>query len=365
MNNEDVSLISPVFVTELNDRFCSEKRLWQSAPSAAMTKKGRIFCVYSGDNNSAGETNDNYTICSYSDNNGETFKLAFYSYHEHDVRMSETLLFMGPDGVLYHFWTQSYHYFDGRGGIWCCVCKDPDAQHPVFSKASRICDGFMADNPTVLRNGTWLFPASIWTHMEFQFHPFPEYEKACIWKSEDNGKTLTFVGGVKTPIPDFTENTVFEKQDGSLVMLFRTHPDVGGINSSISKDGGKTWSEPTPFTLSGPSSRFMVSRFPSGALLVINHHNFTGRNNLTALLSYDDGQTFPYSLLLDERKHVSYPSGNITKDGRVIVAYDRERTSEREILIASFTEDDIKNGAFGKGSYSKKIVSIGGEKGYI
>ena len=66
-----------------------------------------------------------------------------------------------------------------------------------------------------------------------------------------------------------------------------------------------------------------------------------------------------------KRNHVSYPSGNITKEGRAIVAYDRERTDAKEILIASFTEEDIKNGVLSKGSYLKKIVSIGGKKGYI
>lgn len=365
IKNQDVSLIVPVFVTELDERFCCENRKWQSAPSAAITQKGRIFCVYSGDNIAADETNDNYTICSYSDDSGNTYKLAFYAYHEYDVRMSETLLFMSPDGVLYHFWTQSYHYFDGRGGIWCCKCKDPDAKYPVFDEAIRICDGFMADNPTVLKSGKWVFPASVWTHIETEFHPLPEYEKVSVWESDNNGKTLKYVGGVKAPVPDFTENTVYEKQDGTLVMLFRTSPEAGGINMSESKDEGKSWSEPIPFTLSGPSSRFMVSRFPSGALLVVNHHNFTGRNNLTALLSYDDGKTFPYSLLLDERDFVSYPSGNITEDGRVILAYDRERTDAKEILIASFTEEDIKNGRFCDGSYSKKIAAIGGKKGYI
>ena len=365
MDNRDVSLIAPHFLYGPDERFCSENRKWQSAPSAALTKGGRIFCVFSGDNVSADETVDNYTVCCCSEDGGSTFRPVFYAYHDHEVRMSETLLFMSPEGVLYHFWTQSYHYFDGRGGIWCCTCENPDAEHPVFGEARRICDGFMADNPTVLKSGRWLFPASVWTHLESAVRPFPEYEKACIWVSDDKGGSLRFAGGVHTPVPDYTENTVFEKEDGTLVMLFRTKPYAGGINVSESRDGGRTWSEAGPFVLSGPSSRFMVSRFPSGALLMVNHHHFEGRNNLTALLSYDDGKTFPYSLLLDERSDVSYPSGNITADGRVIVAYDRERTGAREILLASFTEDDIRNGSFGIGSYTKQIVAVGGREGYV
>ncbi len=360
MDKHDVSLIPPEFVTEKDGRFNVEERLWQSAPSAAMTKNGRIFCVYSADNHAPDEMPTNYTVCAYSDDNGEGFNLSFYAYHNYEVRMSETLLFMASDGVLYHFWTQSYKYFDGRGGIWCVKCENPDADKPVFSEPVRICDGFMADNPVVLKSGRMLFPASVWTHIEPEIHYFPEYEKASVWKSDDNGKTLSYLGGVVTPVPDFTENTVFEKADGTLVMLFRTEEYAGGINISESKDGGKTWSDAKPFVLPGPSSRFMVSRFPSGALLIVTHYNFRGRNNLTALLSDDDGETWTCPLLIDERNDVSYPSGNISPDGRVTLAYDRERIDAREILLASFTEEDMRNGSFGKNSFTKKLVCKGG-----
>ena len=360
MNIQDSSLIPPEFVTKKDERFLPEKRLWQSAPSAALTRKGRIFCVYSADNICADETTNNYNVCAYSDDNGKHYKLAFYTYHKYDVRISEALIFMSPEGCLYHFWTQSYKYFDGRGGIWCSKCQNPDAEIPKFSEPKRICEGFMADNPTILRDERWLFPASIWT-FGTEFHPYPEYEKASIWQSSDKGENLSYVGGAEVPTPNYIENTIFEKDDGKLVMLFRTNPELGGIYSSESCDNGKTWTKPTPFILSGPSSRFMVSRFPTGTLLMVTHYNYVGRNNLTALISDDDGKTFTHSLLLDERNDVSYPSGNITQDGRVILAYDRERTGAREILLASFTEEDVRNGYLGKDSYTKKIVSIGGK----
>ena len=167
------------------------------------------------------------------------------------------------------------------------------------------------------------------------------------------------LGGVDSYDPDFTENTVYECGDGRLVMLFRTDHGIGRAEST---DGGETWSDPRPFVLPGPGSRFFVTRFPSGALLVVTHHRFTGRNNLTALLSDDDGETFPYSLLLDGRDQVSYPSGNVTKEGRAVIAYDRERVGAREILLASFTEEDLRRGEFGEGSFTAKVVSKGGEK---
>ncbi|MBQ8509895.1 MAG: exo-alpha-sialidase [Clostridia bacterium] len=357
MDKKDCSLLPPRFTYEASEDFAPQGRLWQSAPSAALTEKGQIFCVYSADNRSAGEYTSNYTVCAYSDD-GTNFKLAFYAWYEHEVRISETLLFMSPEGVLYHFWTQNYGYFDGRGGVWCAVCENPDAPVPRFGEPRRVCDGCMADNPVVLRDGRWLFGASVWTHISTPWHPFPEYEKASVWESVDQARTLTYLGGAVDPKPDFTENTVFETGDGRLVMLLRTQK---GIARATSSDGGKNWSEVSDFVLPSPSSRFFVSRFPSGALLIVTHYHFEGRSHLTALLSDDDGESFLCPLLLDERREVSYPSGNIRRDGRVLLAYDRERTGAREILLASFTEQDMRRGSFGEGSYTKRLVSAGGK----
>jgi hypothetical protein len=83
----------------------------------------------------------------------------------------------------------------------------------------------------------------------------------------------------------------------------------------------------------------------SGRLLLVNHYRFSGRNNLTAMLSDDEGLTWRGSLLLDERINVSCPDGVEAEDGTIYVVYDRERSLEREILLASFTEEDILAGA--------------------
>ena len=65
---------------------------------------------------------------------------------------------------------------------------------------------------------------------------------------------------------------------------------------------------------------------------------------MTASLSDDDGRTWHGHLLLDERKHVSYPDGVEAPDGRVYIIYDRERKRAKEILMAVITEKDIAAG---------------------
>ena len=83
-----------------------------------------------------------------------------------------------------------------------------------------------------------------------------------------------------------------------------------------------------------------VSRIP----VSYTHLDVYKRQHLSALLSEDDGQTWPYSLLLDERNEVSYPDAKEADDGFIYVTYDHERVTEREILMARFTEEDIIKG---------------------
>lgn len=59
---------------------------------------------------------------------------------------------------------------------------------------------------------------------------------------------------------------------------------------------------------------------------------------MTAFLSKDEGKTWSSGLLLDERGNVSYPDATQGRDGAIHVIYDRERFTEREILLASFQE---------------------------
>ena len=43
---------------------------------------------------------------------------------------------------------------------------------------------------------------------------------------------------------------------------------------------------------------------------------------------------------IDTRQSISYPDAQ-EKDGVIYLTYDHKRTSEREILFAKFTEDDV------------------------
>ena len=142
-----------------------------------------------------------------------------------------------------------------------------------------------------------------------------------------------------------------------------------GIARAESFDGGATWTKGEDSGIPGPSSRFTLRVLKSGRWLLINHVNFTKRNNLAALLSEDEGKTWSPPLMLDERASVSYPDATEEADGHVTAVYDRDRgafkkteeealSAAREILMARFTEADILAGRFlDSGSFTKKIVS--------
>ena len=81
-------------------------------------------------------------------------------------------------------------------------------------------------------------------------------------------------------------------------MLMRT--GMGGQYKSVSQDGGETWTEPAPTTLTGTAAPVSISRIPStGDLLAIWNNNLgkdrpgnVGRTPLTAAISKDEGETW-------------------------------------------------------------------------
>lgn len=251
------------------------------------------------------------------------------------------------------------------------LCDDPDADVLVWSEAFYIGRGIMMNKPTVLSSGEWLFPIAIWPseiHGKLRAAGLREDDdpRSYVYKSSDNGKTFVKLGGSAVKERRCDEHMVLELPNGVLAMYVRTRY---GIAVSHSYDRGVTWSHGEDSGLGGPCSRFYIGRLRSGRILLINHINFTGRNNLTALLSEDDGKTFPYSIMLDERSGVSYPDVCEGEDGYLYIIYDRERghgkrtleeayTAAREILVAKITENDIINGGLkDQNSYLKRIVS--------
>lgn len=131
-----------------------------------------------------------------------------------------------------------------------------------------------------------------------------------------------------------------------------------GIGESTSYDKGMTWTDTRDSKLGGPCARFCIRRLKSGRMLLINHHEFVGRNNLKAILSEDEGKTWRGFLMLDDRTPVTYPDMTEDDAGNIYVTYDFDRYGESEILMAKITEEDILWGKLvSESSYLRRLVN--------
>ncbi len=333
-------------------KFAPETRLWQGIPAIEKTRGGKLFAaLYSGNTK---ETVGNYCALLVSADDGKTWAdpVAVAYIGEHG-RCYDPCLWIDPNGRLWFIWAEH-----PARCVKAVICDNPDAEPLVWSDEFCLSGEVMLNKPIVLTSGEWLFPSAFW---DGKLYGFPGQQDvfgestvggSAVLKSTDRGKTISRIGGAIVPSRSFDEHMLLEKQDGTVHMYVRT---TYGIGESVSYDRGKTWTTAFDSKLGGPCSRFHIRRLRSGSVLLINHVNFTGRNNLTALLSDDDGATWKWSLLLDGRNDVSYPDVTEDGDGNIYVIYDRERgcfkksmsealKDAREILLCKFTEDDIKAG---------------------
>ena len=331
-------LTDPAILHDPADVYADESRVFQGIPGIECTKGGRFYTVfYTGTKD---EGNGNFLLLQRSDD-GVNFSKPFMAIlpPTEDTRCYDPTLWIDPLGRLWVFWAQSYGMYDGRCGVWCGICEDPDADEFTLSEPRRIAHGIMMNKPTVTRDGAWLFPCAVWAVCNSELNWLPEERFSNVYRTTDNGETFTRLGGADYPKRGFDEHMVYQRADGSLVMLIRGWK--GDLGRAESSDGGVTWTKGVDSGLLSPGARFCVRRLKSGRLLLVNHKNFKGRNNLTAMLSEDDGETWSDGLLLDERWDVSYPDMVESPDGFINIIYDYNRYSDKEILLAHITEEDI------------------------
>jgi len=346
----------------------NEHRLWQGIPGIERTNGGRLFVTfYSG-----GKTEEpgNYVLLKKSDDDGYTWSdIIAVNDPIAPKRSFDPCLWLDPLGRLWWIWSQGeQESFDAIGGVWFVRCDAPDAEELIWTAPRRFANGVMMNKPTVLKNGDWLFPCAIWTDNCYQGMPqvkgLESERKSNVYISRDNGGTFTLYGQADVPRRSFDEHMVIELKDGRLLMLVRTHY---GIGKSCSSDGGKTWTPGEDSGIAGPCSRFYIRRLKSGRILLVNHYNFRGRNNLTAMLSDDECESWKGFLSIDERNSVSYPDGTEDEKGNIYIVYDRERggihefkdqsLAAREILIAKVTEADILAGKIVNPNSRLKVIT--------
>lgn len=343
-----------MFITdsETLKNFTTENRIWQGIPSIEVTKGGRIFSTfYSG---GIKEELGNYSMLVMSDD-GVKFSEPIAVAYDEKHRCFDPCIWIDPLERLWFVWSVM-----PDDDVYAVICENPDAEEIVWNKPKTIGKGIMLNKPTVLSTGEWLFPIAMWKpHVKKVIENGAYVSElnetssgAFAYRSIDNGESFEKLGGADVEYRSYDEHMLLEFNDNHIGNYVRT---AYGIGVSYSYDGCRTWTKGEDSGFGGPSSRFYIGRLKSGRIIHINHYKNKGRNNLTAMLSEDEGQTWKYKLLIDERDDVSYPDVKEAEDGFIYITYDRERGGfkntidevygcAREILYAKITEEDIING---------------------
>ena len=355
MSEEDPALQPAPVITAPGDEYADSARAFQGIPSIELhsgsgvgSSPPRLWAAWYG--GGPGEGPENYVLLATSGDAGQTWSAPILVIDPPgNVRAFDPCLWCDPAGRLWLFWAQAYHHWDGRAGVWAIVTDEPGAERPAWSAPRRLCNGIMINKPTVLRTGEWLLPVSVWNLPPnapggVHTHDLSGEKGSNVFCSLDGGTTWSMRGQALVPERRCDEHMIVERRDGALWMLVRT---AYGIGESISTDRGTTWSPGKPSAIAHiPAARFFIRRLGSGALLLVKHAPPSGsaRSHLTAFLSDDDGATWRGGLLLDDRDGVSYPDGVQDADGTIYLIYDYSRRGEKQILLALFSEEDVRAG---------------------
>lgn len=264
-------------------------------------------------------------------------------------RIFDPALWRDKDGKLHLFYgsTKDSLLWDGYGGVnsleigW-------DNGMMTHGKSYRLSDGVMSNKPISMnKGGQVLFPIYIDPPNENDADKSYPSNGAFVLSHVYNKGDAAIQNLEPYSLITIPEELRIHDEpqlvqianDGDFLALVRT---TEGIYSSKSKDYGKTWTDVAPFTAAGPttSSRFYIGKLKSGNLILVMNASTT-RNNMTAFISEDGGESWPYKLLLDARENVSYPDLDQTDDGDIHVVFDRDRTGAKDILYVRFNEKDV------------------------
>ncbi len=272
-------------------------------------------------------------------------------------RQMDPCFWLDKGGDLHLSWTyvKKGMWDGGDGGLWHVKIKS-EAGKILMTKPQQLGVGIMNVKPSNALEDTtamyfpinnWNFSNAVYGGYNYYATP-PDRNAPFLYKSIYDFKTKRFgkpqiVAKIPTQFSrTFDEQAFLDLGNGYLKCFFRTNKN--GIAYAESKDAGKTWSKQMEFKALGETTdtRFVVTRLKSGNILFVLN-NSTTRKNIVAYLSKDEGNTWPYKLVI-EPYDCSYPDIIENEKNEIALVYDRKRVGVGMILFTKFTENDIVQG---------------------
>nr|WP_315143084.1 sialidase family protein [uncultured Flavobacterium sp.] len=330
---------------------------FQGMPSIVFKDGVLIACCYAGQ---YGEEPNNYIIISSSNDMGNTWieNQLMIAPLEDRVRHFDQSLWLDKYKNVHLSWTMTTGMWDGGVGGVYDILLNLKGNDFTITRPQRLFGGVMPVKPLSLgfNDELLLFPVygpaygGTWFQGQFYALTLPEIRGPLVYTSNYNPVTKKIttpklLSRVPTIFPStFDEHTLVNIGKDSLLCLLRKNKD--GLCTNISIDNGKTWQTEKKFTQIDDilgSSKPYIGKLKSGNLLLVVNNSSTERKNMTAYLSKDKGKTWPYKLLIDERKTVSYPSVALNNN-EIYLVYDYNRGPDGHIIFTKFTENDIIEG---------------------
>lgn len=349
--DETTELYKPIAKCTTEDYYYYSRR-WNGMPSV-ITAGNNIFVAWqTGGVKEPDPDKLNYIVIAASQDGGNTWIDPFIIIDPLDetVQAQVPQFYYNPEGRLFLMFSYAgtgihvIEFFNMDGDL-----SDVRYSDPVFTGVKNS----SFTKPTLMSDGSVMYVSGT--------------VDSYVFRSEDNGLSFKNMAVVESntsnSIRVFSESVLIEKLDGTLWHLRRLENAAnGGIEQSFSADMGKTWTVAEgnlPSPLTSPGSRFAMQRLQSGNLLFITNAAGMGgvnRTRMTAYMSTDDGASWQYSLLLDPLM-TSYPDFWQGEDGKIYIAFDKDRYGEGGIRLTVVTEEDIKAGDYVSDS-AKRLVTV-------
>lgn len=288
-------------------------------PALVVTKKGTLLAFCEGRIGTASDWADMDMLMRRSTDGGRTWEpLTVIAPRANGTPTSNPVPIVDRDGTIHLLYQRDYavaYYIKSTddGKTWTepvNITYAFDAFKPEYNWS------VLAPGPghgIQLKNGRLLVP--VWMADPVKVTPKRSHHPSCIATiySDDLGKTWKRGAIVANTSPEFknpSETMAVELEDGRVMLNIRNVTDVRRRGVSYSPDGISDWTKPVfdealfePICMASIIRVSSKSKKSKGRILFVNPDSKAiekhPRRNLTAKLSYDDGQTWPVQKVLD------------------------------------------------------------------